>query len=247
MKDTTLKFVYPNGSMQEMVQRLLTQMGVFALDDSGVLAPNSQIDLGPGIIPIANVSTFRSQDIPVLLESGAFDLGIVGHDWLLEREVDVMEISQFALSRNTFTPIRLVLAAPQELGCQSVESLPNSAIIATEYPSIARRYLAGKSRSDTIIQLSYGQTELKPRIGAATAVIDITETGNSLRANGLEIIEVICESVMTVSANKSAYRNDKKRKAINNFAQIVQDSYRLMLIDERRKQNDNQHQVISGQ
>jgi len=230
MKNISLRFVYPKGSMQNMVMRLLSIMSVYTEDSiSGI----EGFDLGNGV-SIWEIDRFRSQDIPDLLERGVFDMGIVGRDWIVERDADIIELTAFSLSRETFNPIRIVLAAPQELGCKSIQDLPLGAVIATEYPITARKYLDGYGRQDISISLSYGDTERKVGIGAATAIIDITETGRTLKANGLEIIQVLCESTMTLSANLASYRNEKKRSAILKFAGMVNDCYRLMLLDNSR-------------
>jgi len=233
-EDNLIWFVYPYGSMNDMVGRLLSRMSIFVDRPIDLASPGCIMDIDLGTALISDLDNFRSQDIPVLLERGVFDVGIVGWDWIVERNADIIEVANFALARNSFSPIRLVLAAPEELGYKSIADLPKGATIATEYPVIVRGYLRQNGRSDIKVQLTYGQTERMVRVGAADAVVDIVETGGSLAANGLAIVEVIAESVMILAANKEAWNDPDKRLAIQKLGKMLLDCYRLMLLDERR-------------
>lgn len=233
MEKKRLKFVCPNGSMQEMINKLLAYLAVSPPEFTGV-SPADLRGLELGTAQITDFSRFRSQDIPVMLECGAFDFGIVGRDWVVERCSDLVEVANFPLSRSSFRPILMVLVAPKENGYRSVLELPKEATIVTEYPSTADRYLRMAGRADIKIQQSYGQTESKIRAGAASAAIDITETGGSLKANGLAIVETIAESVMTLSANRDSYNDPSKSPAIRKFGDMIRDCYRLLLLGERR-------------
>ncbi len=141
---------------------------------------------------IERVRFLRPQEIPSYLERGLFDIGITGRDWITETQADVVSLGELQYSKATSNPVRVVLAVPDGAPWRSVADLPDGIRISTEFPSLTERYLAEHGVKAMIVP-SYGATEAKvPDI--VDAIVDLTETGSSLRKNGLRILETILTS-----------------------------------------------------
>jgi len=168
---------------------------------------------------IARVRFLRPQEIPSYLESGLFDLGITGRDWITETEADVASLGELQYSKATSNPVRVVLAVPESAPWQSARDLPEGVRISTEFPSLTARYLAENGVKAMIVP-SYGATEAKvPDI--VDAIVDLTETGSSLRKNGLRILETILTSYTELVACKSAYEDAEKKAAMDDIALLL--------------------------
>src|SRR6267154_1209328 len=138
---------------------------------------------------IDRVRFLRPQEIPSYIERGMFDLGITGRDWIAETEADVVSLGELQYSKATSQPVRVVLAVPSSAPWQSAADMPEGVRISTEFPSLTRRFLDSHGVKAMVVP-SYGATEAKvPDI--VDAIVDLTETGSSLRRNGLRVLETV--------------------------------------------------------
>jgi ATP phosphoribosyltransferase len=168
---------------------------------------------------IERVRFLRPQEIPSYLERGLFDIGITGRDWITETQADVTSLGELQYSKATSNPVRVVLAVPDGAPWQSVSDLPDGIRISTEFPSLTARYLAEHGVKAMIVP-SYGATEAKvPDI--VDAIVDLTETGSSLRKNGLRILETILTSYTELVACGAAYADEEKRTAMEDIALLL--------------------------
>jgi ATP phosphoribosyltransferase len=168
---------------------------------------------------IDRVRFLRPQEIPSYLERGLFDLGITGRDWITETDADVASLGELQYSKATSNPVRVVLAVPENAPWQSVTDLPEGIRISTEFPSLTARYLAENGVKAMIVP-SYGATEAKvPDI--VDAIVDLTETGSSLRKNGLRILETILTSYTELVACKASHDDAEKRAAMEDIALLL--------------------------
>ncbi|MHB2024927.1 MAG: ATP phosphoribosyltransferase [Mycobacteriales bacterium] len=173
---------------------------------------------------IDRVSLLRPQEIPRYVEQGLFDLGITGRDWIAETDSELVTVTELEYSKATANPVRIVLALPREHPAERVEDLPAGVRISTEYPELTRRFLA-KAGVAAVIVPSYGATEAKvPDI--VDAIVDVTETGNSLRRHGLKIIETLLVSRTELVASPQAYADPDKRAAMDDIATLLNGAIR---------------------
>jgi len=142
----------------------------------------------------------RALDIPVYVHYGAVDIGITGHDLILEREADVHELLDLG-----FEKCQLVVAAPENSAINSVADIPAVARVATEYPNLSRKYFEGLGRQVEILEV-HGTSELAPALGLAQIIVDISSSGETLRKNNLKVIDIILDSTSRLACNKIAYR-----------------------------------------
>src|ERR1700684_3354682 len=168
---------------------------------------------------IDKVRFLRPQEIPSYLERGLFDLGITGRDWISETEAEVTSLGELQYSTATSQPVRVVLAVPDTAPWRSVADLPEGVRISTEFPSLTRRFLDAHGVRAMVIP-SYGATEAKvPDI--VDAIVDLTETGSSLRKNGLRILDTILTSYTELVACGAAYADEEKRAAMEDIALLL--------------------------
>jgi len=173
---------------------------------------------------IERVRFLRPQEIPSYLERGLFDIGITGRDWITETQADVVSLGELQYSKATSNPVRVVLAVPDGAPWRSVADLPNGIRISTEFPSLTERYLAEHGVKAMIVP-SYGATEAKvPDI--VDAIVDLTETGSSLRKNGLRILETILTSYTEFVACSAAYADPAKRAAMEDITLLLSGAIR---------------------
>lgn len=156
----------------------------------------------------------RASDIPLYVQYGAADLGVTGHDLILERGSDVYELVDLGYGGCT-----LVLAAPFDSEIQRGFDIPDGARVATEYPNLAREFFTKIGRQVEILTVS-GAAELAPRVGLASAIIDITTTGETLKRNGLRVVEEIMKSTAVVACNRISYKT--KRRLIGELLSRVE-------------------------
>jgi ATP phosphoribosyltransferase len=142
----------------------------------------------------------RANDIPVYVHYGAVDLGITGHDLILEREADVLELLDLEFGKAT-----LVVAVPEKSPINTVTDVPALTRVATEFPNITRKYFERLGKQVEVLEVS-GTAELAPKLGLAQMIVDITSTGETLRKNRLRIIDTILDSTSRLACNKIAYR-----------------------------------------
>ena len=168
---------------------------------------------------IDRVRFLRPQEIPSYLERGLFDVGITGRDWITETEAEVVSLGELRYSKATSNPVRVVLAVPDSAPWQTVSDLPEGIRISTEFPSLTRRFLADHGVKAMVVP-SYGATEAKvPDI--VDAIVDVTETGSSLRKNGLRILETLLTSYTELVACPPSYADPEKRAAMEDIALLL--------------------------
>ncbi|WP_067478132.1 ATP phosphoribosyltransferase [Actinomadura hibisca] len=173
---------------------------------------------------IDRVRVLRPQEIPTYLEQGLFDLGITGRDWITETDSDVVSLGELKYSKATSNPVRVIMAVPQDAPWQSVADLPEGVRISTEFPAMTKRFLEQHGVKATVVP-SYGATEAKvPDI--VDAIVDLTETGSSLRKNGLRILDTLLTSYTELVANREAYEDPAKRAAMEDVALLLQGAIR---------------------
>jgi ATP phosphoribosyltransferase len=202
-----LRVVLPKGSLERATLELFEQADLPVLRSSSVQYLASIDDPR-----VSEVRILRPQEIATYVAEGMFDIGITGRDWIVESEADVVSLGELRYSKATSRPIRLVLAVAQDSPWQTAADLPSGVRVSTEYLGATQRFFSGLGVKANV-RLSYGATEAKvPDI--ADAVVEITETGSALRAAGLRIIDTVLTSYTELIANKSAYEDPDKRKAM---------------------------------
>ncbi len=173
---------------------------------------------------IDRVMFLRPQEIPRYVEQGLFELGITGRDWVEETASDVATVCELQYSKATANPVRIVLAVPKEHAAERGDQLPDGVRVSTEYPELTRRFFDTAGVRATIVP-SYGATEAKvPDI--VDAIVDVTETGSSLRAHGLKIIETLLTSRTELVANRDAWNDAGKQAAMRDVALLLQGAIR---------------------
>jgi ATP phosphoribosyltransferase len=173
---------------------------------------------------IERVRFLRPQEIPSYIEQGLFDFGITGRDWIAETGADVTSLGELQYSKATSDPVRVVLAVPVGSPWQAASDLPNGVRISTELPTLTRRYLDAAGVKAVVIP-SYGATEAKvPDI--VDAIVDLTETGSSLRKNGLRILDTLLTSYTELVANPAAFAEPAKRAAMEDVALLLRGAIR---------------------
>ena len=168
---------------------------------------------------IERVRFLRPQEIPSYVEQGLFDFGITGRDWIAETGADVASLGELQYSKATSDPVRVVLAVPAGAPWTSAADLPEGMRISTEFPALTRRYLDAAGVKAVVIP-SYGATEAKvPDI--VDAIVDLTETGSSLRKNGLRVLDTLLTSYTELIANPAAFADPAKRAAMEDVALLL--------------------------
>ncbi len=165
-----------------------------------------------------DIRLIRAQEMSRYVEHGMLDAGLTGLDWILENESDIIEVADLIYAKQGLRPVRWVLAVPNGSDIQSIKDLEGKRI-ATEGVGLTKRYLA-ENGVNAEVEFSWGATEVKvPEL--VDAIVDITETGSSLRANNLRIIDTILESYTKMIANKSAWQDEWKRAKIERIALLL--------------------------
>jgi len=210
VSEEILRLGIPAGSLQKATVELFNKAGLRIDDTQRSYFP--RID-DEQIQPIM----LRAQEMSRYVEDGVLDAGITGYDWIRENDSDVVEVTELAYSKATSKPARCVLAVPNESKVTKPEELAGG-IVATELVSVTKQYFAGK-KIDVKVEFSWGATEVKARL--VDAIVELTETGSSLRANNLRVVDTIITSTTRLIANKDAWRNDFKRAKIENIAILL--------------------------
>ncbi|HEX9779601.1 MAG TPA: ATP phosphoribosyltransferase [bacterium] len=203
-----LKVGLPKGSLQEATVRLFERAGFKVLVSSRSYVP--AID-DPELEPML----LRAQEMSRYVEQGVLDCGITGNDWVLENRSKVERIGELVYAKRTRNPVRWVLAVPASSPIRSVKDLRGKRI-ATELVNATRTYLA-KHGVTADVEFSWGATEGKVGAGLVDAIVELTETGQTLIANGLRVLETICESTTQLIANREAARDPWKRRKMEHL------------------------------
>jgi ATP phosphoribosyltransferase len=207
-----LKLGIPAGSLQESTAALFSKAGYNIRFSSRSYYPT--ID-----DPEIECLLIRAQEMARYVEQGILDAGITGHDWVLETQADVTEICEMVFSKVSRRKVRWVLAVPEDSDIQSVQDLAGKRI-ATEAVGLTRNYLAEHGVEATV-EFSWGATEVKPP-QLADAIVEVTETGSSLRANNLRILDTVIESSTRLIANHDAVADEWKKTKLDNIALMLQ-------------------------
>jgi len=201
-----LRIALPKGSLQQATFDLFRRAGFSVSVETRSYFPN--ID-----DPELECVMFRAQEISRYVEDGVVDLGLTGYDWVCENDSNVVEVCELAYSKASRRPARWVLAVPAESEVRKVEDLEGG-IVATELVNTTRKFFANHG-INVRVEFSWGATEVKARL--LDAIVDVTETGSSLRANNLRIVTDILQSTPRLIANHQAWREQWKRSKIEAF------------------------------
>ena len=207
-----LKLGLPKGSLQEATFKLFGKAGYHVQVGSRSYYPS--ID-DPNIECIL----VRAQEMARYVDNGIFDVGLTGNDWVLEQNADVVEVAELTYAKGGLTPVRWVVAVPEDSPIMTLKDLKGKRI-ATELVGYSKRYLKSKGIAADVA-FSWGATEVKPP-RLADAIIELTETGSSLKANKLRIVDVMLESTTRIIANKKAWKDPWKKKKIDNLTMLLQ-------------------------
>jgi ATP phosphoribosyltransferase len=212
MSGQILKLGIPAGSLQEATAALFRKAGYHISFSSRSYYPtidDSEIEC----------LLVRAQEMARYVEQGILDAGITGHDWVVETQADVHEICELVFSKASRRPVRWVLCVPEDSPVQTVAELHGKRI-ATEAVGLTKRFLE-RHAVDAQVEFSWGATEVKPP-RLADAIVEVTETGNSLRANNLRIVAEVLQSTTRFIAHKAAIRDPWKNAKLENIALMLQ-------------------------
>lgn len=211
MSDKVLKLGIPAGSLQEATGDLFRKAGYNIKFSSRSYYP--EID-----DPEIECLLIRAQEMARYVEQGVLDAGITGHDWVLENNAQVHEVCELMFSKVSRRPVRWVLCVPEDSPAKTVKDLQGKRI-ATEVVGLTKAFLA-RHGVEAQVEFSWGATEVKPP-KLADAIVEVTETGSSLRANNLRIMAEVLQSTTRFVANKAAYADEWKRLKIDNLALML--------------------------
>jgi len=206
-----LKIGLPKGSLQETTFKLFKNAGyTIKLPERSYVPVIDDPELEGLVI--------RAQEMARYVEDGILDMGITGYDWVLEQDAKVVELVRLRYGKVGFRGVKWVVAVPADSPIKTVDDLRGKKI-ATELVGFTRRYLKEKG-IDASVEFSWGATEVKPPL-LADAIVEVTETGASLRANNLRIIETILESETVLIANRSAWKDKWKKRKMENITILL--------------------------
>lgn len=206
-----LKLGLPKGSLQEATVRMFKKAGFIVGISERSYFPSIDDDEIEAIL-------FRAQEMSRYVEDGILDCGITGNDWILENSSNVVRVAELIYAKQSLKPVRWVLAVPQDSKAKTIKDL-NGKRIATELVNVTKNYLK-KNKVKAEVEFSWGATEVKAVIGI-DAIVEVTETGSSLRANNLREIVTVCESTTQLIANRSSWMNPWKRAKMENLAMLL--------------------------
>jgi ATP phosphoribosyltransferase len=209
---SVLKLGLPKGSLQEASLQLFRRAGYEISISSRSYFPSIDDEE-------IECMLIRAQEMARYVEDGVLDAGLTGKDWILENEANVVAVADLVYAKQTFGKVRWVLAVPEQSPFQSVKDLQGK-VIATELVGVTRRYLE-RSGVKAKVEFSWGATEVKPPV-LADAIVEVTETGSSLRANGLRIVETVLESNTQFIADPRAWKDAWKRRKIETLVMLLQ-------------------------
>ena len=211
-----LRLGLPKGSLQDSTFDLLAKAGFnFSVSSRSYFPSIDDDELTAMLV--------RAQEMARYVEDGVFDAGITGLDWIAETSADVHVVADLVYSKASMRPVRWVLAVPEDSDIQSVHDLEGKRI-ATEVVNLTKRWLADNGVTADV-EFSWGATEVKAP-DLVDAIVEVTETGNSLRANNLRIVEVLLKSNTQLIANKAAWEDPWKREKIENIAMLMEGAIR---------------------
>jgi ATP phosphoribosyltransferase len=211
MMPKVLKLGLPKGSLQESTLKLFRKAGYPISVSSRSYYPDMDD-------PEISAMLIRAQEMAGYVENGIIDCGLTGKDWIMEQGAKVKEVTELVYAKEGQRPVKWVLAVPNDSKIKSVKGLQGKRI-ATELVGFTKRYLKSKG-VQAEVDFSWGATEVKPP-KLADAIVELTETGNSLRANNLRIVETLLESTTRFIANKDAWKDKWKRQKMENLVLLL--------------------------
>ena len=206
-----LKLGIPKGSLENATVDLFRRAGFQIATSSRSYFPS--ID-----DPQIECMLIRAQEMARYVEDGILDAGLTGRDWIDENEADVVAVADLIYAKQSFGKVRWVLAVPESSPFRTVHDLGGK-IVATELVATTKRYLE-KHGVKAKVEFSWGATEVKPPV-LADAIVEVTETGSSLRANSLKIIDTVMESNTQLIANKTSWEDEKKRRKLEDIRMLL--------------------------
>ena len=207
-----LKLGLPKGSLQEATLRMFQRAGFrITLSGRSYFPTIDDDEIEPFLI--------RAQEMSRYVEDGSLDCGLTGEDWILENDSDVIRIADLIYAKQGIRPVKWVVAVPEESPIRSIKDLKGKKI-ATELVHVTKQFLRTR-KVDAEVEFSWGATEVKVGAGLVDAIVELTETGSSLRANRLRIIETLCQSSTKLIANKTAWRDGWKQTKIKNISLLL--------------------------
>ena len=212
LPESTLRVGLPSGSLQNSTLDLFGRAGFHVTLADRSVFPRVDDEKISAVL-------FRAQEISRYVADGIIDCGLTGYDWVVENgnEQDVVEVCELTYSRASSQPARWVLAVPEESKAQRPEDLAGG-IIATELVNVTRKYFAAKGVTVTV-EFSWGTTEIKARL--LDAIVELTETGSSIRANNLRVLDTLLQSTPRLIANRQAWDVPWKREKMENIAMLL--------------------------
>lgn len=206
-----LKLGFPKGSLQESTIELFKKAGIRINASSRSYFPSCDDEE-------IEIMLVRSQEMAKYVQDGVFDAGLTGHDWICESGAKVKEVCELQYAKSGFRPVRWVLAVPNDSKIKSIKDL-NGKRVATELLNYTKKYFA-KNKVKAEIEFSWGATEAKAG-KLVDAIVELTETGSSLRANNLRIVEELLVSTTRLIANNNALKDSWKKEKIENLAILL--------------------------
>ncbi len=207
-----LKLGLPKGSLEVATIRMFKKAGFnISISSRSYFPSRYDEEIDPFLL--------RAQEMARYVADAALDCGITGGDWILESGKDVVKVCELIYGKQGLRPVRWVLAVPNDSRIKNAKDLKGKKV-ATELVNTTRDYFK-KKKVDVDVEFSWGATEAKVGAGLVDAIVELTETGTSLRANNLRIIDTICESTTLIVANKSSWKNNWKRKKIESIALLL--------------------------
>lgn len=207
-----LKLGIPKGSLEQATINVFKKAGFEIRVGERSYTPSiDDAEIEPFLI--------RAQEISRYVEEGVLDCGITGNDWILENKSKVLRILDLAYAKQTTNPVRWVLAVPEYSRIRKVSGLKGKRI-ATELVGVTKDYLR-KHKVNAQVEFSWGATEVKLKVGLVDAIVELTETGTSLKANNLRIVDTVCFSTTQFIVNKTAYQNKWKKDKISQIVLLL--------------------------
>ncbi len=211
-KPFKLRLGLPKGSLQDSTFKIFSKAGFKISVDSRSYFPYiDDAEIEPVLI--------RAQEMSRYVEQGVLDCGITGEDWILENDSDVVRVQELVYAKTGMNAVRWVLAVPNDSPIKSVKDLQGKRI-ATELKGFTEQYLK-KNGVQADVEFSWGATEAKVATGLVDAIVELTETGSSLKANNLRIVETLCKSTTQFIANKKAFEDKAKKQKMDNIALLL--------------------------
>lgn len=212
-KDKVLKIGLPKGSLQESTFKMFRKAGFnVALSSERSYFPSiDDCEIEPILL--------RAQEMSRYIQDNALDCGITGNDWILENKSEVVRVTDLIYAKQSLNKVRWVLAVPESSGIKTLKQLSNKRI-ATELVNVTTDFFR-RNKVKVEVEFSWGATEVKVNSGLVDAIVELTETGRSLKANKLIEIATVCESTTQFIANKEAYKNSWKRSKMEEIALLL--------------------------